>query len=89
MKVYRVYHPFHASDESGTIEFGIFLDRNKAVEILKKIYKKNKKENPEYRFVFNPKKGVFHIYDGFDSWSYYIEEFDVNEEIERKNIGYT
>jgi len=89
MKVYRVYHPFHAPDESGTKEFGIFSDRNKAVEILKKIYKKKKKENPEFRFAFKPKKGVLHVYDGFDSWSYYIEEFEVDEKIERKNIGYT
>jgi hypothetical protein len=89
MKVYRVYCPFHEPDESGTKEFGIFLDRNKAVEILKKIYKKERKENPEDRFAFKPKKGALHIYDGFDSWSYYIEEFEVDEKIERENIGYT
>ena len=89
MKVYRVYSPFHQSDESGTYEYGIFSSREKAVERLKEIYKKEIKENPDYKFEFKPKRGALHIDDGFDIWSYYIEEFDVDEEIKRVNIGYT
>jgi len=89
IKVYRVYKHYHIFGESGNYEYGVFSSRDKAVERLKEIYEKERKANPEYKFDFKPKEGVLFIYDGFEKRAYYIEEFEVDKKIERRNIGYT
>jgi hypothetical protein len=90
MKVYRVYRPYYIRyfDDCGTYEYGIFSTLKKATARLMKIYKKERKKNPKYKFEFNPKEGFLRIYDGHESWTYYIEKFNLDEEIEEEFSNY-
>jgi len=81
MKVYRVYKHFHFTGESGAYEYGIFSSRDKAVERLKEIYKKSKKENPIYIFEFRPEEGYLVIYDKWEKWVVKIQEFELDEKM--------
>ena len=88
-KIYRVYEPYHSSEESGTYEYGYFSTRKKAEERLMEIYKQERKEGESDIFEFRPKKGYLCLSSG-NGWRWiYIEEVKVDKKIEEKNTGYT
>jgi hypothetical protein len=91
MKVYRVYEHYHISCESGTYEYGIFSSREKALERLKEIYEKEKKEYPRNKFKFNSKKGYLYVKDrlAYFDRQVCIDEFELDEKINYFNFGYT
>lgn len=91
MKIYRVYHPFHESSESGTIEFGYFSTLEKAKEVLKQTIEFMKKDGYwKDDDVEWDKDGLGYYLKGMQYESgAYIQEFELDEEMQKETIGYT
>lgn len=87
MKIYRVYHPFHSSSESGTVDYGYFSNLGMAKKRLKIVVKEFLDAEGE---GIVQEEGLYTVVDSFGDRDYFfIEEIDVDEEIEKKHIGYT
>jgi len=93
MKVYRVYRTFHETDgsESGTWEYGIFDDRSRAMERAKEVAEEwNKNEwQGTAEVKVNEKAGWVSVEEGWDSDSFIVREYEVNEAISQQIVGYT
>ena len=87
LKVYRVYSMFHESDESGSDEYGIFSDLDKAKDRMRKVAQENitshTVETEESDFCFS-----IHNCWG-DCLSVRIKEYELDINYDDRIIGYT
>ncbi|GIW70264.1 MAG: hypothetical protein KatS3mg101_1011 [Patescibacteria group bacterium] len=90
MKVYRIYEPYHESSESGTVDYGIFSSKDKAIEVLKKICKEKRKKNGKRWNFCKRGRLPYLFYLAWDeSRCVYIKEYDLDKEILEDIVGYT
>lgn len=90
MKVYRVYKHYHSSSESGTIEYGIFTTKDKVKEVLKKLYKKEKKNKANIKVVLHLEKMYIEMFGiGWGYHSIRTKKYELNKEIAKRIIGFT
>jgi len=93
--IYRIYEPFHETDESGTYEYGYYDSLVKAKKRLSDLIKKSEEEFKEAITKNRVKIGLFEngmgykISSGFDDSYIYIEEIELNKDIDETNVGYT
>jgi len=87
MKVYRVFETYHASDGSGTIEYGIFSSKEAAAKQAWKIW--NKKGYPKDEVKEFPSGSLFCYEDSLEVYDIEVREYELDEELEMDITGYT
>ena len=87
MKVYRVFERYHASGESGTIEYGIFSSKEVAAKRAWEIW--NRKGYPNDEVKEFPGGSLFCCKDPFEVYDISVQEYELDEEINVDITGYT
>jgi len=100
-KIYRVYHAFHESDESGTREYGYFstveLAKKRLIEVMEQVKKQDDEWETKYsstktnqnKYIMDENGMSFHVQDGWDDFFYYIQEIEIDKSSDKENVGYT